>query len=136
MRIILQFIAALQRAMRDHNIRYDEKAGDLEQLVGEVVNIDPRLLFSLAPESLVSMLMIGDFDEQIGGYVLRSIYLEADILEEAGLIERANLRRAQADAIAEAYGFDVSPADIKAETLEEYLEEQARLYDPEYQEQP
>ena len=124
MRIILQFVAALQRALREQNMKPEEKAGDLEQLVGDAVNIDPRLLFSLAPESLVAMLQIGDFDEHIGGYVLRSMYMEAEILEEAGMLERASLRRAQADAIAQAYGFNVTATDVLPETLEAFLNEQ------------
>ena len=121
MRIILQFVAALQRALRESGVRPEAKAADLEQLVGEAVNIDARLLFSLAPESIVSMLQLGDFDEGLAGYVLRSIYLEADLLDEAGMPERANLRRAQADAIAQAYGYDISPADVTPEALEEFL---------------
>ena len=125
MRIILQFVAALQRALREQGVRPEVKAADLEQLVGEAVSIDARLLFSLAPESLVSMLQLGDFDEGLAGYVLRSIYLGADLLDEAGMPERANLRRAQADAIAKAYGYDVSPADAAPEALEEYLRAQA-----------
>ena len=129
MRIILQFVAAMQRAMREQNMRPEEKAADLEQLVGEAVNIDSRLLFSLAPESLVSMLQIGDFDESIGGYVLRSIYLEADILEEAGMKERADLRRSQANAIAQAYGFNVTPDDVSVEALEEFLNKQPQQDD-------
>ena len=121
MRIFLQFIAALKRALRQHTVSPEARAADLEQLVGEAVNIDARLLFSLAPESLVSMLQIGEFDEGLGGYILRSMYLEADLLEEAGLYERANLRRSQADAIARAYGFDITAEDATSEALEEFL---------------
>ncbi len=124
MRIILQFVAALQRALRETGVRPEAKAADLEQLVGEAVNIDARLLFSLAPDSLVSMLQLGDFDEGLAGYVLRSIYMEADLLDEAGMPERARLRRAQADAIAQAYGYDISPADVTPEALEEFLNAQ------------
>jgi hypothetical protein len=124
MRIILQFVVALQKALHEQNMTPEEKAGSLEQTVGDAVNIDPRLLFSMDPESLVSLLQLGDFDEQIGGYVLRSIYLEAEILDEAGRTQRADLRRAQADAIARAYGFDVTSADVTPEALEEFLAQQ------------
>ncbi|MCL1846803.1 MAG: hypothetical protein FWF91_02405 [Coriobacteriia bacterium] len=124
MRIILQFVAALQRALREQNVRPEEKAGDLEQLVGEAVNIDARLLFSMAPESLVSMLQLGDFDEKLGGYVLRALYLEAELLDEADMKDRADLRRSQADAIAQAYGFDITSADVAPEALEEFLRQQ------------
>jgi hypothetical protein len=124
MRIILQFVTALQKALREQNMTPEEKAGTLEQAVGDAVNIDPRLLFSMDPESLVSMLQLGDFDEEMGGYVLRSMYFEADILDDAGHVQRADLRRAQADAIARTYGFDVTPADVAPEALEEFLEQQ------------
>jgi hypothetical protein len=60
----------------------------------------------------------------LGGYVLRSLYLEADILDEAGHTQRADLRRSQADAIAQAYGFDVTPADASPEALEKFLAQQ------------
>jgi hypothetical protein len=124
MRIILQFVVALQKALREQNLTPEEKAGSLEQAVGDAVNIDPRLLFAMDPESLVSMLQLGDFDEEIGGYVLRSMYFESAILEDAGHARRASLRRAQADAIARAYGFDVTPADATPEALEEFLKQQ------------
>jgi hypothetical protein len=124
MRIILQFVAALQQALRARNLSAEEKAGSLEQAVGDAVNIDPRLLFSMDPDSVVSMLQLGDLDEELGGYVLRSMYLEAEILSDAGHTQRADLRRSQADAIARAYGFDVTPADATPEALEAFLAEQ------------
>jgi hypothetical protein len=125
MRVILQFVAALQKALNAQNMTPAQKAASLEDAVGEAVGIDPRLLFSMDPESLVSMLRLGDFDEVIGGYVLRSLYLEADILDEAGHAQRADLRRSQADAIARAYNFDVTPADASPEALEEFLAQQS-----------
>ncbi|MDR0349977.1 MAG: hypothetical protein LBH64_00295 [Coriobacteriales bacterium] len=121
MRMILQFAVALQKALNAQNMTPAQKADDLEQVVGDAVGIDPRLLFSMDADSLVSMLQLGDFDEEIGGYVLRSIYLEAEILDEDGNTERADLRRSQADAIARAYGFDVTPADVTREALEDFL---------------
>jgi hypothetical protein len=121
--MIIQFVQALQRALRDHEIKPEEKAAELEQLVGDAVNIDSHLLLSLDPNSVVSMLQIGDFDEQIGEYVLRSLYVEANLLEESGQSELANLRRAQADAIARAYGMDISAADVEPEALEAFFAE-------------
>lgn len=121
MRIILQFVAALQRALRENRASPVAEAQDLEALVGNAVNIDARLFFSLAPESMVSMLQLGDFDPQLGGYVLRSMYLEAELLDESDQPDKAQLRREQADAIAQAYGFDVTPADIEPEALEAFL---------------
>lgn len=123
MRIIMQFVVALQRALRDHESKPDEKAAELEQLIGNAVNIDAHLLLSMEPESVVSMLQIGDFDEQLGQYVLRSLYVEANLLDEAEQHEVADLRRAQADAIAKAYGINVSSRDAEPQALEAFFTE-------------
>jgi hypothetical protein len=125
MRVILQFVAALQKALREQNMTPGQKAAGLEDAVADAVNIDARLLFSMDPESLVSMLQLGDFDEVLGGYVLRCLYLEADVLDDAGHAQRASLRRAQADAIARAYGLEVTAADASPEALEAFLAQQA-----------
>jgi hypothetical protein len=126
MRMILQFAVALRKALYERDITPTEKAENLEQAVGDAVGIDPCLLFSMDPDSVVSLLRLGDFDEEIGGYVLRSIYFEADILDEAGQTQRADLRRSQADAIARAYGFDVTSADAAPEALKEFLAQQGQ----------
>ncbi|HBT95643.1 MAG TPA: hypothetical protein DEB24_05975 [Coriobacteriia bacterium] len=124
MRIIMQFVQALQRALRNRQASPTERAADLEQVIGDAVNIDPRLLLSTDPESVVSLLQLGDFDEQIGEYVLRSLYMEANLLDEAGQGELADLRRAQAGAIAEAYNLDVTAEDVDPEALEAFFAEQ------------
>lgn len=121
MRIIMQFVQALQRALRSQQASLSERAADLEQVIGDAVNIDPRLLLSTDPESLVSLLQLGDFDEQIGEYVLRSLFVEANLLDEAGQNDIADLRRAQADAIAQAYNLDVTAEDVEPEALEAFL---------------
>lgn len=123
MRIIQQFVTALQRALNLHNLSPQESAAELEQAVGDAVGIDARLLFSLEPESMISLLQLGDFDERISGYVLRSMYLEADLLESAGDEDRANLRRSQADAIVVAYGLDLTYRDASPEAIEAFLAE-------------
>jgi hypothetical protein len=62
MRVILQCVAALQKALRAKNMTLAQKTAGLEDAVGDAVGIDPHLLFSMDPESLVSMLQLGDFD--------------------------------------------------------------------------
>jgi hypothetical protein len=130
MRMIMQFVVALQRALRDHNLSAAEKADSLEQAVGDAVGIDPQMLFSMDPDSMVSLLQLGDFDENLGGYVVRSMYFEADILEEAGYTQSADLRRSQADAIVRTYGLAVTPADATPAALEEFLQQDGQESDP------
>ncbi|MDR1422229.1 MAG: hypothetical protein LBI64_05125 [Coriobacteriales bacterium] len=124
MRMILQMVQVMQRAMTQMKEDPEQTAAELERVIGEAVDIEGDLFFSLAPESMVSMLQIGNFDEQLGGYVIRSIYYEAELLEKAGHTQRADLRRAQADAVAKAYGYDITPADLQPEALSAYFSDE------------
>jgi hypothetical protein len=121
MRMIMQMVRAIQRAMEESEGDLEESAEEIERVIGDAVDIESSLFFSLAPESMVSMLQIGNFDEQLGGYVLRSIYYEAELLEKAGYKQRADLRREQADAVAKAYGYDIIPEDLAPEAMQEYF---------------
>jgi hypothetical protein len=121
MRMILQMVAIMQRAMAQTKGDPEESAKEIERVIGDAVDIESSLFFSLAPESMVSMLQLGNFDEQLGGYVIRSMYYEAELLEKAGHLQRADLRRAQADAVAKAYGYDITPEDLSPEAMQEYF---------------
>lgn len=121
MRMILQLTIAIQQSLNLQ--RQDPKADaeEIEYLVGEAVGIDAGLLFSLSPESIVSMLQLGNFDEALSGYVLRSMYYESDLLESIGQRKSADLRRSQADAIARAYGIEIGSEDLSEEALREFF---------------
>ena len=121
---------ALQRALRQNDLRPEERAAELEQLIGEAVNLDQRLLLSMDPTSIVSMLKLGDFDEHLGEYVVRSMYLEANLLDEAGQSDTASLRRMQAAAIAKEYNIDVNAEDVSPQALEEFFDEQEKASQP------
>jgi hypothetical protein len=123
MRMILELVTVIQRALRE---RYNDPEASIQSIeiaVGNAVDIESGLFFSLAPESMVSMLRLGDFDERLGGYVVRSMLLEAELLERCGQLERAALRKSQAEAIARAYDYEVTEADMTPESLGEYFQE-------------
>ena len=127
MRMILQLVRVLRRSL---NRQFPDRASELEDIEGsvaEAVDLDPRLMFSLTPESLVSVLELGNFDAQLAGYVVRSIYYESDLLEADGQLAKAELRRQQADAIAKRFGLEVEPADSGPAALAQFLDEQAAL---------
>lgn len=116
MRMILQLIAAIRRALLEQNREPGQKAEDVEAAVGQIVNMDPDLLFSLEPDSMVTMMQIdGSLDTETCGYVVESILYEADFLDEAGQGQKAALRREQAQALAGAYGYTIGEKDILAE---------------------
>ncbi|MDR1713968.1 MAG: hypothetical protein LBR39_07465 [Coriobacteriales bacterium] len=131
MRMIMQLATVLRKMLLEHPNDPLETAEDIERAIGNAVDIDPDLLFSFDPDSMVSMLQLGNFDEHLSGYVLRSMYYEASILEQAGQTQRADLRRAQADAVAKAYGVEISPEDLSEQALVGYFseEEPAELSD-------
>jgi hypothetical protein len=124
MRMILQLTRALRRSLIKEYPSPDMEIHDIEGKVAEALDLDPRLMFKLEPESLVSLLQLGNVDPILAIYAVRSIYYESDLLEENGELEKAELRRRQADAIAEAYDIEVTMADGSPEALEEFLDEQ------------
>ena len=124
MRMILQLVRVLRRSLARQFPNRATELEDIEGSVAESVALDPRLMFSLTPESLVSLLELGNFDAQLAGYVVRSIYYESDLLEADGQLSKAELRREQADAIAVRFGLEVKPTDCAPEALEQFLADQ------------
>ena len=124
MRMILQLARVLRRSLIKDYEAPDMEIRDIEGKVAEALDLDPRLMFKLEPESLVSLLQLGNVDPVLAIYAVRSIYYESDLLEANGELERAELRRQQADAIAHAYGIEVTLADASPEAMEEFLDEQ------------
>lgn len=123
MRMILQLSRVLRRSLIKEYPSPESEIQDIEGKVAEALDLDPRLMFKLEPESLVSLLQLGNVDPVLAVYAVRSIYYESDLLEDKGDLEKAELRRAQADAIAQAYGIEVTLADGSAEAMEEFLDE-------------
>lgn len=124
MRMILQLTRSLRRSLTRQYPSPEMEIQDIEGRVAEALDLDPRLMFKLEPESLVSLLQLGNVDPTLAIFAVRSIYYEADLLEESGDSERAELRRRQADAIAEAYNIGISLDDMSPEALAEFLDEQ------------
>ncbi len=124
MRMILQLARVLRRSLTRQYPSAEMEIQDIEGKVAEALDLDPRLMFKLDPESLVSILQLGNVDPVLAVYAVRSIYYESDLLEESGNLELAELRRQQADAIAEAYNIGVTLADATPEAMQEFLNEQ------------
>ncbi|MDR1088683.1 MAG: hypothetical protein LBL23_05380 [Coriobacteriales bacterium] len=124
MRMILQLVRVLRRSLTKEYPTRETEIHDIEGKVAEALDLDPRLMFKLEPESLVQLLQLGNLDPVLAVYAVRSIYYESDLLEEGGDCEKAELRRQQADAIAKAYGVEVTLADASVEAMEDFLDEQ------------
>ena len=100
MRMIMEMITGIRRIWSIPERDRIDPTGDIEQTVGDAVNIDPALFFSLEPESAVQMLDMGEVDDSVADYVVHAIFLEATMLEAEGQMAKARLRREQAAAIA------------------------------------
>jgi hypothetical protein len=113
MRLIQQLMGAIRRSLLEGKEEPDKRADAIEEAIGQTVNMDPALLFSLEPESMALMLSIGGtVDEKLCGYLVESILCEAKFLDEAHDMSRAELRRAQAFALANTFGYQVGDCDL------------------------
>ena len=127
MRMILKLVEAMRRSLEKRYGSFAEEQEEIERAIGDAVDMDPQLLLSLTPESVVSMLQLGSFDAKLGAYVVRALFYEADLFEEQGRFGSADLRRAQARAISEAYGVDADIESATPESLEEFFAYQEAL---------
>ncbi|MCL1879320.1 MAG: hypothetical protein FWF71_01675 [Actinomycetia bacterium] len=125
MRIIFQMIEVLRRSLQRQRSDPEATSEELEKSLANAAGIEPKLFFSLAPESMITLLSLGGFDPRLAGYLVRGMALDADLLAEAGHQQGAELRRSQLDALAKAYGLDVGPADLSPEGISGFLDEEA-----------
>lgn len=125
MRMILQLIEAIMKSLEtSRGAAPDPEASAdlLEAAIGTATDIDGATLLSLEPESVVSILQVSGTDPSVVEYVGRSLFLESSYLEAAGKPELGSLRAAQAQALAQAYGFDLD-ANVGAEAaMDAFLE--------------
>lgn len=122
LRLIAQFIQAMLHAKRlagrvaEDEAEADAEAGEevpnpdplgaaemLEVAFGEALDMDPQMILVLAPESLAAILQVSGTDPQLVPYLVECLYLEAEFLTQAGMSETADVRAAQADALAVAF---------------------------------
>ncbi len=123
----LMFFKALTRSWEQMEEEKDPfaAADTLEDAISAATDMDGTALLTLAPESIASIMQVTGVDPRIVEYISRSMLLESVYLEQGGDSGLADVRAAQAHAIADAYGFGLpeDPSDFDAIT--EGLEEEA-----------
>ncbi len=117
MRMIMDLVMTMRKVWNMPELDRDDAMDDIEESVARAVNIDRNLLFSLEPESMVSMLEIGDFDDELAKFVTGALFIEVKMLEAEGRLSTADLRRQQAIAIARKYGCNIPDSAESAEGL-------------------
>jgi len=124
MRIIFQMVEILRKSLREERTDPSASSAELEQSLANAVDMEPSLFFSLAPESMVTLLSLGDFDSRLAPYLVRGMALDAELLEQSGRADTASLRRSQLDSLARAYGLEVTEADLDTQAIAEFLDGQ------------
>lgn len=106
-RLIALLAAAIRRTVLKEQDDPRGAADTLEAAIGNATDIDGGILLSLAPESMSSILMVSGVDPRVCGYIAHTLLLESEYLEKANDPGLAEIRRQQAQAVADAYGVDL-----------------------------
>ena len=127
MRQLLQFFKAL---VRTNELYWKDKdplgaADSLEDAISNATEMDGVALLSLSPDSIASIMRVTGIDPNITLFVARSMLLESVYLRSAGKNSLAQVREAQARAIAGEYGFGLPDDPSDFESITEGLEEAA-----------
>ena len=86
--VVRQAMGKLQLLQKDEPF---EVAG---RAIGLALDMDPALASQLSPESVVSLLRLGEVDDRVVELVARSLELEAQAFEARGEASAAESRRA------------------------------------------
>ena len=104
--IVEQFVdgvsAALRRAL-DGDVSACE---DVESQVAELLELDRGTALALAPDSLVTMMVLSGMGDSVASYVCYALDRLSRVYDRAGEEDLAGLRRLQARAVAESFGCD------------------------------
>ncbi|MBR0404481.1 MAG: hypothetical protein IJI68_04685 [Eggerthellaceae bacterium] len=127
MRQLLLFFKAM---VRTHELYWKDKdplgaADSLEDAISNATEMDGVALLSLSPDSIASIMRVTGIDPNITQFVARSMLLESVYLRKAGKNSLAQVREAQARAIADEYGFGLPDDPSDFESITEGLEEAA-----------
>lgn len=109
MNMLMQFFRGMMRA---HELRNEQDDPDLasrmlEDLIQESLGMDGAALLQLTPDSIAQVMRVTDVDPHATEFIARSLLLDAVYLGEAEQPQLANIRREQAFAIAQEYGFEL-----------------------------
>lgn len=109
-RMLADFAAAIMRSMMRATEQRDPRGSAvlLDAAVGKAVDMDGDVLLSLSPETISTVMQATGTDPNVTEFMARSLLLAASYYSDAGEQALCDLRRAQANAIARAYGHDLS----------------------------
>lgn len=120
--IISEFVRTIQRALRLAQTEHDPVAcQEVETAVAELLELDTDVALSLAPDSLVTLMILSGIGAELSGYVAYALDRLSDVYDDMGERERAALRRAQAEAVAESFEWDLNTVPPELDALDREL---------------
>ena len=86
----------------------------VEAAVSSLLELDADTAMSLSPDSLVTMMLLSGMADSTAEYVSYALDRVADVYEDMGSVDVAEVRRAQAEAVADAFQCDLGhvPAEL------------------------
>ena len=120
--VIQQFVSSISQSLARALLQRDfDAAEEVETAVADLVQLDPETAMVLAPASLVQMMELSSVGSAVASYVGYTLDRVADIYEDGGDEATAELRRAQAEAVADAYGCDLMDVPEELDELDREL---------------
>lgn len=120
--VIEEFVSTVSQALTKALLQRDFDAVDeVEAAVADLMQLDPNTAMALAPESLVTMMLLSGTGDSVAGYAAYALNRLGDTYEAMGEPDVAQMRRDQAQAVAESFGADLN------EVPEEFRSLQAQL---------
>lgn len=116
MKQLLVFFQALARSLQQRQKEDNPllAAQTLENAISSATDLDGAALLSLSPESIAQVLRVSGVDPQVVSYIAHGLLLESQYLTDACEHDLADVRKRQALALAQSYGFELpdDPADL------------------------
>lgn len=109
--LIGQFAEAVSRALK-HAQQHNDRASceEVERQIGDLLELDPATALSLAPDSLVTMMVLSGMGDSLAAYVCYSLNALSRVYAQMGESDLAGIRSLQAKAVAESFGCDPEQA--------------------------
>ena len=120
--VLSEFVRMVMEALRlAHYDHTPESFEQVESAVSELVGLDPKTALTLSPDSLVQVMVLSGIGSTVAGHAAYTLDRLADEYEDAGYDEVAEVRRAQAEAIAESFGCDLNQVPQELTELDDEL---------------
>ena len=120
--MIVRFAEALARALKLAVLQRDIRGcEEVEQEVAGLLELDSSTALALSPESLVTIMSLSGMADSTAEYVAYALDRVADAYEDLGKPETADIRRLQAEAVADAFGCDLSHVPSELDEVDQEL---------------